>query len=388
MPSLRHVSFRYALLFLLSLSLTGCTALTHLHRPADASNEATATALLDDGYHDYVGVIHVHTRYSHDASGTFEKAVRVANAQRLDYLLITEHNTLRPLQEGLQGWHGGVLVLIGTEISTRAGHYLAFNITQEIDRSRRTTQQIIDEANRQGGFGFIAHPYYKRRRWNDWNVTGFTGLEIYNVAHDTLDENWRRLALWTIMAPAESFYDSIIDRPYDPLAKWDALIRQRGKIVGIGGSDAHEIHLFGLKFAPYEIMFQMVRTHLLIPSGTLTPELVYVALRQGHAYVAIELLGNAKGFSFTADDGQHLLGIMGDEVRFTPRVRLNVTLPDSAEMTLFHNGRSIQTASGSTWHIPVTQPGAYRIEVTRQGKPWIFSNPIYILPSTTPSSPS
>ena len=348
---------------------------------------------FDDGYEDRTGVIHIHTRcsirtgcgaqprYSHDADGTFEDVVRVANAQRLDYVILTEHNNLNALRDGLQGWHGAVLALIGMEISTRSGHYVALNVTQEIDRNKLTAQQVIDEVNRQGGLGFIAHPYFKKARWTDWSVTGFTGAEAYNFAHDTLDENKLRLALWTLTSPVEPFYFSILDRPYDPLSTWDALIRQHGRVVGIGASDAHEFHAFGLKFAPYEAMFQLIRTHLLTPPGELTDHVVYDALRQGHAYLSIELVALAKGFQFAVTDAAHILGVMGDEVPFQPGLKLVASLPTPAQLTLYKDGTPIANTIGQAWEVPIEAPGAYRLEAFRHNKPWIFSNPIYIRPA-------
>ncbi len=358
---------------------SGCALLGSIKRPP--SHAVSAGEILDDGYADVAGVIHVHTTYSHDAHGTFEDVVRVANAQQLDYVITTEHNTLQPLFEGKQGWHGAVLVLIGTEISTRGGHYLAFNVTQDIDRHKLTTQQVIDEVNRQGGLGFIAHPYFKKGRWKDWTVTRFTGIEAYNVAHDTLDENRLRLALWTLTVSTEPFYFSIIDRPYDPLTKWDELTRQHGRVVGIGAADAHEFHLLGFKFAPYEIMFQMVRTHLLVPSTPLTPELAYEALRQGHTYFEINLVADAgRSFTFFANDGRQVLGIMGDEVPLSPNLQLSARLPQPAQLTLFKDGQSVSTETADLWHVPVTEPGAYRLEASLKGEPWLFSNPIYVRP--------
>ena len=332
------------------------------------------------GYRDYVGVLHIHTRYS-DGAGTYEEIARIANAQRLDYLIVTDHNTLQPLRDGKQGWYGATLVLVGTEISAQAGHYLALNVTQEIDRSRLTTQQIIDEVNRQGGLGFIAHPYFQKRRWTDWTVTGFTGIEGYNVAHDSLDENRIRLVLWTLGVPTEPFYLSIVDRPYDPLSTWDRLLAQRWPVVGIGASDAHEVRVLGVKFAPYDVMFRLSRTHVLIPSDTLTAEAVYEALRKGHAYFSMELVTEASGVSFTAEDGDRVVGIMGDEVRLTPALRLNVRLPISAYLVMFRDGHTLATAIEREWTLPVTEPGVYRFEATRHGKPWVFSNPIRVLPT-------
>ena len=370
------------------LSVAGCSVLAPLqHRPLPASVEDVSA--LDDGYRDYAGVIHVHTTYSHDAHGAFEDVVRVANAQALDYVITTEHNNLRAMRDGKEGWHGAVLVLIGMEISTRDGHYVAMNVTDEIDRAQLTTQQIIDEVNRQGGLGFIAHPYFKHARWRNWAVTGFTGIEAYNVAHDTLDENKLRLALWTIFVPPEPFYFSIIDRPYDPLRKWDELIAERGRIVGIGSTDAHEFHAAGLKFAPYEVMFQMVRTHLLSTQAPLSKAVVYDALRRGHAYLELSMVGDGKkGFECFAEDGRQVLGIMGDEIPLQPDFHLTIRVPTTAELTLFKDGRVIGSRIDHAWRLPVTEPGAYRVEASLYGKPWLFSNPIYVraaAPSTAPT---
>lgn len=366
--------------------LTGCAVVTRTRRAAfPFEGPAVAGSPIEDGYDDHPGVIHIHTTYSHDAQGRFEDVARVANLQQLDYVIVTEHNTLQPLRDGLQGRHGRVLVLIGVEISTQSGHYLSLNVTQDIDRHTHTTQQIIDEVNRQGGFGFIAHPYFKHGRWRNWAVTGFTGLEAYNAAHDTLDENKLRLAVWTLTTSAEPFYLSILDRPYDPLAKWDELIRERGRVVGIGSADAHEFHVAGFKFAPYEVMFQIVRTHVLTPPGALTAEAVYDALRQGHAYIGIELIAEAEGFTFVAERGQRVVGIMGDEVPLAPGLRLATTLPAAAELALFKDGQPIATTIGPSWDMPVTEPGAYRLEASRHGKPWIMSNPIYVRPAPMPA---
>ncbi|HBH97379.1 MAG TPA: hypothetical protein DDX89_06305 [Candidatus Omnitrophica bacterium] len=371
-------------------AVSGCAVLGTIKQPL-AQAVAAGGELLDDGYADVAGALHIHTTYSHDAHGTFEDVVRAANAQQLDYVILTEHNTLQPLREGKQGWHGAVLVLIGTELSTRGGHYLALNVTEEIDRHQLTTQQIIDEVARQGGLGFIAHPYFKKGRWKDWTVRGFTGIEAYNVAHDTLDENKLRLALWTLTAPPEPFYLSIIDRPYDPLRAWDELVARHGKVVGIGATDAHEFHLWGLKFAPYDIMFQMVRTHLLVPSTPLTPDLVYEALRQGHAYWELALVADAqRGVRFFAHDGQRVLGVMGDEIRLEPNLHLTAILPQPALLTLFKDGQAIATASEKSWDVAVSDPGAYRLEASLNGKPWLFTNPIYVRPAPNdePTAPS
>ena len=341
------------LLFLLA----GCAVVGPIQRHVPKAAGRVVGEILDDGHDDVTGVIHIHTRYS-DGAGTYEDIARVANQQRLDYLIVTDHNTLKPLRDGKQGWYGMTLLLVGEELSTRGGHFLALNVQEDIDR-HQPTQAIIDEVNHQGGLGFIAHPYFKKRRWSDWSVTGFTGIEAYNVAHDALDENKLRLVFWGVAVPADPLFLSMVDRPYDPLAKWDELIARHGKVVGIGASDAHEVRLpGGIKIAPYDIMFKLSRTHVLLPSGTpLSDHALYEALRQGHAYLSVDLLADASGFAFFADDGKRVLGIMGDDVTLEPKLRLTTVLPAPAQLALFKDGRVVATTTAQTWQVPVEEPG-------------------------------
>ncbi len=386
-PLVWSAGSRQAVLAAALLLCAGCSSMTWLRPMRVFENPRSPNFNVGlEGYRDVVGVIHVHTTYSHDAHGAFEAAIRAANAQRLDFVIFTEHNNLRALVEGRQGWHGGTLALIGMEISAPGGHYLAMNVTRELDYQHLSTQQIIDEVKGQGGFGFIAHPFFKKRQWTDDDVTGFTGIEGYNVAHDTLDENRARLALWTLTVPQDLFFYSIIDRPYDPLRRWDELIAQRGQVVGIGSTDAHEFHALGMKFAPYETLFRLSRTHLLVASGDLTPEAVYDALRQGHAYFSIEFLAEARGFTFTARRKTRVEGIMGDAVTFGPDLTLSVGLPAAAEIVLYKDGAAIGRTIAQTWDVPVTGPGAYRVEANRHDKPWIFSNPIYVGAAAEPEA--
>ena len=361
------------------LFLTGCALVVPItpRVPAAAGSSSPGTP---QSYRDYTGVIHVHTVYS-DGGGTFEELGRIANQQHLDYLIVTDHNTLQAQQDGKQGWYGMTLILVGTEISTPGGHYVALNVHREISR-HQPTQTIIDEVNAQGGLGFIAHPYYKRRRWTDWSVHGMAGIEGFNMAHEVLDVSWVRLALSALTSPAEPLYLSFVQRPYDPLATWDELIQRHGRIVGIGSSDAHGLRVLGLKITPYEIMFKLIRTHLLIPQNTkLSEQSVYDALKQGHAFFSIDLLTDASGFTFSVQDDSGSHGVMGDEIAFVPGLSLRAALPAPADLVLFKDGRAMANTHAALWQLPIAEPGVYRLEASQKGQPWIFSNPIHIRPA-------
>ena len=139
--------------------------------------------------HEYIGSIHLHTTAS-DGAASYEEVSQIASQAGLNFLIVTDHNVFTT---GKDGWYGDVLLLVGEEIHDtervpEANHYLAFDIQTHIAANRRTVQEVIDEVNAQGGFGFIAHPFEHSPSftgepelpWIDWQVTGYSGLEIWN----------------------------------------------------------------------------------------------------------------------------------------------------------------------------------------------------------------
>lgn len=354
---------------------TGCVAVPFYGRTPRAALPATDALLR--GLHDYTGVIHVHTApYSSDASGTLQKAIRVARRQQLDYLLITEHNATRGYERGRERWYGQTLVLSGEEISTRDGHYLALNIAHHVSR-HQPTRRVIEQVAAQGGLGFVAHPFWRKQRWRRWDAPDIAGMEIYNVAADATEESRLRLMLWALLLPPEAMYLSVVDRPSEALRLWDDLT-QRRRFVGIGGADAHEIRVLWMTIGPYEMLFRMVRTHVIAP--TLTPETLYAALRDGHAYIGLETEHNATGFMFLARRGDQRLGLMGDELVWQSGLELVIIMPEPARINLLRDGRVVATSAERIFVYPADQPGVYRVEVERDHRPWIFSNPIYLRP--------
>src|SRR5690606_39746886 len=77
---------------------------------------------------DKAGVIHVHTRYS-DGAGSVRAVARAAVRAGVDFVVVTDHDTLAGLRRGEDGWYDRLgrptgapgaartLVVIGQEIS-------------------------------------------------------------------------------------------------------------------------------------------------------------------------------------------------------------------------------------------------------------------------------
>ena len=119
--------------------------------------------------------------------------IPIAQRQGLDFLILTDHNTMQARRDGKEGFHGKLLLLVGEEISSE-GHYLAMRIGKEVPKAQRF-QPTADAVAAQGGLGFIAHPFWHKKRWEHWELRGFIGLEIYNAAHSATEPNANRTAL-------------------------------------------------------------------------------------------------------------------------------------------------------------------------------------------------
>jgi predicted metal-dependent phosphoesterase TrpH len=108
--------------------------------------------------HAYPAIIHCHSSYS-DGGKSIPEIARIADESGLRFLMMTDHNHLRPLKDGHNKWYGNVCLDIGYEINDEndQNHYLAFGLTEEVNRFQRPAQYVRDVAAN-GGFGFIAHP--------------------------------------------------------------------------------------------------------------------------------------------------------------------------------------------------------------------------------------
>jgi len=86
-------------------------------------------------------VLHLHTTYS-DGTATVDELVTAAAAAGVDLVLLTDHDSLGARRDGWEGRQGGVSLLVGTEVSPKQGHYLAFGVDREIPHVGRSALQI------------------------------------------------------------------------------------------------------------------------------------------------------------------------------------------------------------------------------------------------------
>lgn len=340
------------------------------------------------------GVVHVHTNLS-DGRGTPAEVVESARSAGVDFLVVTDHNRVDPgfFESAVPG---APIVIVGSEVSTDAGHILAIGIRPPAFEFSGTLREVLDDVRHLGGCAFVAHPTSPRgeTRFTREDDPGEWGVEIVNG-----DTAWREasplsLALATWMYPvnpsfalARTLGDFRSER-----ALWDRVLARRFA-PGIGGTDAHGripiSRTRSLGIPSYESLFNLARTvvHLREPLPAV-PEAaraaIVAALCGGESIIAIPSLADARGFSFVAQAADGATFGPGRTLRFAPGLRLRVggPMPAGTRLELLESGRATLSAEGAM-DIPVGRPGVYRVEAYLPGNatPWVLSNPISILSS-------
>ena len=345
---------------------------------------------------EYIGAMHMHSVYS-DGSGEVPDIVKSASEVGLDYIILTDHNTLRARKEGYEGWHGNTLLLVGCEINDKENknHYLAFGINQAFS-TRLSAAEYVKKVNESGGIGFIAHPHEKRTHmkehpsypWIDWDVEGYTGIEIWNHMSEWMENLTEKNKYQAFLHPLKT-----ITAPQKKTLKlWDELNLKR-KVVGVGGIDAHahKYNLLGfmeVEIFPYKVLFKSIRTHILTNTELKksrsedalekAKKVIYDALETGSCFVANDYHGSSKGFRFSAESDGNVFH-MGDKIPKVNGVQLKIFSPNSnSEIKLIRNGRVVDSWEGEEASFNVNSRGVYRVEVYLNRKAWIFSNHIRI----------
>ncbi len=345
---------------------------------------------------EYLGAIHIHSIYS-DGSGEVPQIAKYADEVGLDFIILTDHNTLRALDEGYEQWYGNTLCLIGCEINDKENknHYLAFGIDKTYS-TRISAKEYVRRIKEDGGVGFIAHPHEKRKHmaehppypWVEWDTDDFDGIEIWNHMSEWMENLTEENKYQAFLHPLRT-----IAAPQDiTLQKWDELNLNR-KVVGIGGVDAHahKYNLLGfleVEIFPYKVLFKSIRTHILLDEElerkqseeniAKSKQLIYRALADGKSFIANDYHADSTGFRFFAEaDGK--MYQMGDLIENNQKIRFKVLLPvPEAEIRFIKDGKVIATHIDKSAEFIVTEKGAYRVEVYIHKKAWIYSNHIRV----------
>jgi hypothetical protein len=289
-------------------------------------NPAPPTASRKDrGPGWYRGDGHLHTIYS-DGQRTPAELVRDAREAGLDFIVSTEHNT--PSAHLQWGHHAtdDLLILNGEEVTTRTGHWPAWNLPagKWIDWRYRASdphemRKFVDEVHEAGGMVVAAHPFGPCVGCS-WEF-GFDRADLVEV--------WN--GPWTLDDEAT-------------VIAWDSMLRAGKWVPAVGNSDSHTSHdRVGLP-------------HNVVRADGLTGGQLMAGFAKGHNWIAES---SAVELRFTATDGTRTAGI-GERLETTEPVTFEVTVRGAPDTHI-----RILDQTGPQWGGYVHQEGGTATWTTR-----------------------
>ena len=338
-------------------------------------------------FHELTGCIHNHTEYSFDSVIKIEKILKAAKNNDLDYITINDHMTLDAAKDESVLNEKEIIVIVGSEVNdeTNNNHFLVYNVDKILQE--RDAKKYVSSYIQNGAIGFAAHPHEKRacsilRKyiWTDIANDDFTGLEVWNALSDWVSRmNPRLNGLFLVLFP--SFF---IKKPLrENLRYWDSLNNSGKRKVAIGSVDAHSetFKKWGIKFVflTHNSLFKTVRTNLLInEKEEINEENILNAIKKGNSYIVNYKMGNPYNF-YAGIKSENQNAIFGEEIEFSDDLKFYFRLPKNAKVKLFRNGIKSEKIYDEKGFFPITKKGNYRLEITRFGRGWIYTNNIYVV---------
>lgn len=233
----------------------------------------------------YRGDLHAHTWHS-DGSAPLGELVAAARAQGLDFIAVTEHNTVSHLPLLREQATADLLLVPGVEITTYHGHANVWPIDDFVEfRCWRDEQmaQVRKMVRARGALFSVNHPKDGGPPWEYGSLFEPDCMEVWG-------------APWIVSN-------------YQSLAVWDAQLRQGQRITAVGGSDKHQGPFTG-ELSWYEIGTPCTWVY----ADALSVEAIVAGLRAGHAFVSAGPAGpRLELMAEEAQSGQR--ATMGEELR-------------------------------------------------------------------------
>lgn len=371
-----------------------------LGKLADKIDQLQAERIVRDDavYRDLKGVIHIHTSLGGHSTGGFDELIEGANANGLDFVVMTEHssNLYDTAALTLNGKYGNALFIGGNEMDTATDRFLLVPGEAEAGFFNKTdTRAFIEKVHAEDRLAFVTYPE-KHKGWD----SDFDGIEVLSLNTAAKQINPLPVVfdlIWSYPAYPELTFAQYLKRPDANLQKFDEVSATR-RISLFAGLDAHSnlgFHLLGddaggrvinLKFDRYRTIFRLFRIHILLEKPRpLDQKAIVEALWKGHYFTGFDALGDTSGFMFAAESGASK-AVMGDQIELADGMKLKLAAPENARFVIYRNGEKFAETGGVTEaEFEVKGAGTYRAEVYLDAlgspfdkMPWIMSNPIYV----------
>lgn len=385
---------KYALLLLLALLVLN-VAPSFFYKPEVNANP------LPDRY--IKGTYHMHSVFS-DGKGTVDDIAAAANAQGLDFVILTDHGRPNVKAVNATAWKGGLLLMGASELSLNCGHLAAVGFKNPDYIFPPEPMEAIGEINDDGGVTFISHPFDKKVTWTDWDIEGFTGLEVFSSYSEARKAGLLKVLIFPLKYLINSKYALLntMAYPIENSQTWDRLnIDHKGRhhYYGIYALDAHAklplTKKVSLGFPTYASMFEIMTVYVNTGSS-FSREMdageamgvVVQSLREGNFFNVLEAIAPANGFGAVFKETASGKTVEMGGSAFSSKGTLVLELPFKfkTSVMVFRDGslfKKIDDNNFNRLEIDINEPGVYRVEVFVPGNtfsklPWIMANPFFI----------
>ncbi|MDQ3248969.1 MAG: CehA/McbA family metallohydrolase, partial [Chloroflexota bacterium] len=322
--------------------------------PAPTSREEEAQT---SGARWYRGDLHAHTIHS-DGDWDVPDLLTAARQFGLDFVTLTDHNTVAPLAQMDAATTPTLLTLGGLELTTFYGHALALGLRNWVDwrinGSERTMPQIADEVRAAGGLFVMAHP----KSIGDPVCTGCRWMYL-----DMMPGNAGVVEIWN-GGPWDS--DSNNEAALALYYEW---LNVGHRLVATAGTDVHGWFPAGVR-PGFNVVYATARSEAALLQ----------AIRAGHLFLSS---GPHLELTVTGEDGE--VAIMGDTV---PAGSSDITATWSAagegeQLYLVLNGQRsarlpVASSGTQTWTLGADEARWCLVELRdRQNRVSAITNPIF-----------
>lgn len=331
------------------------------------------------------GDFHTHTAHSDGSCGegderepcpavfTFDSA----KAAGLDFVAITDHNTITQLADirQLQATYPDTLLIPGAEITTFFGHANVIGNSDFLDfqlGSPRlpTLSKLFDEADAEGAFVSVNHPSLP------------SGEVCMGCGWTVKDTDWSRVTAVEVVNGG-TLRTSGAESPLGGIKFWENLLNQGYHIIAIGGSDNHDAtDRTGAKQSPIGAPATVVFANALSTNGVID------GVKSGRVFVDVAGLPGAvldmKGV------GTNRSAVMGGELIISSNEAAHIlastkSLPPGASVEIVSHGLALSppTDPAASGWLARLEAGASRGWIRanvrdRDGKLLLIGNPIYL----------
>jgi hypothetical protein len=326
---------------------------------------------LESGPRWYKGDFHVHSRQSGDATATFDEIVTLARSRGLDFVALSDHNTVAhvDLVAAYQGGVSDFLFMRAVEVTTYGGHGNAVGIGDYVDHhiglDGRAAAGIVADVVGQGGIFSVNHPLLD------------VGDLCIGCVWSHADTPWDQVTALEIQTGNYEF--GVLAFTGQVIEMWDDLHDDDHRLTAIGGSDDHRAgQSTGMFSSP------LGSPCTLVYADQLSEAAILEAVRSGRVIV------NLRGpddplveLSLTSDHGGN--AAIGETIAADrATLEAHVVGGMGTELEIHRNGTKVDevVVASQDWtqSFPYTiDPGGdrFRAELTTGSDPIVVTNHIY-----------